>query len=89
MPVAESPQAPEAPKKHEELALTIDYTDEGWWAVRVQGTGAFGQGRTRDEALADAVSALHTLTHRATLAERALFRLRALSADLRDLLPTR
>ena len=87
MPVAEPPPARKL--EHEELSLTIDHTDEGWWAASFQGTGAFAQGRTREEALQNVLSALYDLGHEPTLRERALYRARALWANLRNLLPAR
>lgn len=89
MPATDAPQAPDAPPASERLPLVIDQTEEGWWAARVEGTGAFGQGLTRAEALEDLASALYDLNHQPTPSERALFRTRALWANLRDLLPSR
>ena len=69
--------------------LVIEETDDGWFAARIEGTGAFGEGRTRDEARRNVFSALHDLSYEPTLPERILYRLRSLRADLRDLLPAR
>jgi predicted RNase H-like HicB family nuclease len=85
MSVADAPHAPET----ERLTLVIEKTDEGWFAARIEGKGAFSQGRTRDEARRNVLSALHDLVYEPTLPERALYRLRSLRADLRDRLPAR
>ena len=87
MPVAEPPPAHGA-KRHQ-YALTIEHTDEGWWAARVEGTGAFSQGRTRDEALRNLLSAYRDLHHQPTATD--FFRRNALTVwcNLRERLPTR
>ena len=68
------------------VTVTIAATDEGWFAARIEGTGAFGQGRMRDEALRDVLIALRDLERRPSPATRVLYGLRSRLADLRDLL---
>jgi predicted RNase H-like HicB family nuclease len=83
--VADAPSRAEP----EQLTIVIEPVEDGWWMARIEGTEAISQGRTREEARRNVLSALHDLVHEPTLAERLLYRLRALRADLRDLLPTR
>jgi predicted RNase H-like HicB family nuclease len=90
MPVAEPPQADEAPHvTRRRLEVVVDQADGGWYAARIDGfgpeaPGVFGQGRTPDEAERDALSALHDLVYRPTRSERLLYRLRSGRAHLRD-----
>ena len=63
----------------ETLTFVYQDTDDGWVAVRVHEVpGAISQGRTREEARANAIAALHDLTHEPSLAERALYSVRSL-----------
>jgi predicted RNase H-like HicB family nuclease len=85
MSVADAPQA-----ESEQLTITIERSDDGWYAARIeQIPEAFGQGRTPEAARRDVLSALHDLVYEPTLPERVLYQLRSWRADLRDLLPTR
>jgi predicted RNase H-like HicB family nuclease len=61
--------------------LTIRYEDggDGWITAQIaEVPAAISQGRTREEARANVISALHDLTHEPTLAERLENRLRYL-----------
>jgi hypothetical protein len=86
MPVADAHDHA-AETETEQLLLVIEPTEDGWYAAHIEGTGAFGQGRTQDEARRNVLAALHDLAEEPTWAERVLYRLRSLRADLRDHLP--
>jgi predicted RNase H-like HicB family nuclease len=61
--------------------LTIVYEDggDGWVSAQIaELPAAVSQGRTRAEAKANVISALHDLTHEPTLPERLLYRARSL-----------
>jgi predicted RNase H-like HicB family nuclease len=65
----------------ETLTILYEEAEDGWIAARIEEVpAAISQGRTREEARANVISALHDLTNEATLAERALYRLRSLFA---------
>jgi hypothetical protein len=72
------------------LTIRIEETGEGWFHAQIEEIPeAISQGRTREEAWRNVLSAVYDLVHRPTLGERLRYRLRALLADLRDLLPVR
>lgn len=63
---------------HETLTFLYEDTEDGWVAVRVaEVPAAISQGRTRAEARANAIAALHDLTHEPTLPERAMYNARS------------
>jgi hypothetical protein len=72
MPVAESVNT-------ETLTILYEDAPDGWVAVRIADVpAAIAQGRTREEARANVISALYDLTHEPTWPERTLNRLRSL-----------
>jgi predicted RNase H-like HicB family nuclease len=76
--------------KPKRLTITIKDTGEGWFHAQIEEIPeAISQGRTRDEAWRNVLSAVYDLVHEPTLGERLRYRLRARLADLRDLLPVR
>ena len=65
----------------ETLTILYDAAEDGWVAARIaEVPAAISQGRTREEARANVIAALHDLTHEPTIAERAVYRLRSLFA---------
>jgi predicted RNase H-like HicB family nuclease len=69
------------PIETERDTLTIVYEDagDGWVSAQIaEVPAAISQGRTRAEARANVISALHDLTHEPTLPERLLYRMRSL-----------
>ena len=64
---------------HETLTFIYEDAEDGWVAVRIaEVPGAISQGRSREEARANVIAALHDLTHEPTVAERALYWVRSL-----------
>lgn len=69
-----------APHDTSEDRLTIHYADagDGWITARIEEEpAAVSQGRTRAEAYANVIDALHDLRHEPSLAERVAYTLEA------------
>src|SRR3954468_2418792 len=65
----------------ETLTILYEDADDGWVAARIQEVpAAISQGRTREEARANVISALHDLTQDPSWDERMLYRVRSLLA---------
>jgi|1185.fasta_scaffold353933_1 hypothetical protein len=63
---------------------TIHYEDngDGWITARIEEEpGAISQGRSREEAYANVLDALHDLTHSPTATERIVFTVQARVVD--------
>lgn len=67
--------------EHDTLTIVYEDAGDGWVTAQIaEVPAAISQGRTRAEARANVISALHDLTHEPTLPERLLYRMRALLA---------
>jgi predicted RNase H-like HicB family nuclease len=77
----------DAPHAAETETLTVVYepAEEGGWTTTIPGTGAIGQGATREAARANAIAALFALTHAPTRIERVAHWLQARVDFLRQL----
>jgi hypothetical protein len=63
----------------ETLTILYEDADDGWVAARIQEVpAAISQGRTREEARANVISALHDLTQDPSWDERMLYRVRSM-----------
>jgi predicted RNase H-like HicB family nuclease len=68
--------------EHETLTIVYEGGEDGWVTAQIaEVPAAISQGRTRAEARANVISALHDLTHEPTLPERLANRARALLAE--------